>query len=240
MAEKVVVCSSAIIDLGLDVMDPGLVPNGAKCGDNRMCVNQKCIKVYSQCENNCYGNGVCKSDSTCVCANGFYPPNCKHSLGSRILLAIYIIFLGILPTVGLIAGGLMYYQEQLKTWWIIKKRKAIIKSRVKRDVHQGSFRARSQQRQNRFAVDFKQVEISQPISLQNGVAVTLCTTSASSSSSPLQHSHHYLPNYSHHSNATSATSNVFVSCDNDSEALRMKPIRPAPPPPPRKPNFDSV
>lgn len=41
----IISCRSAIIDLGLDTVDPGLVPNGAKCGDNKMCVNQKCVDV---------------------------------------------------------------------------------------------------------------------------------------------------------------------------------------------------
>lgn len=29
-------CRTAIVDLGLDQVDPGLVPNGAKCGDGKV------------------------------------------------------------------------------------------------------------------------------------------------------------------------------------------------------------
>lgn len=33
---KIVPCRTANVDLGLQDVDPGLVPNGAKCGDNRV------------------------------------------------------------------------------------------------------------------------------------------------------------------------------------------------------------
>jgi hypothetical protein len=33
-------CKSAIIDLGLDQADPGMVPNGAKCGESKVSLEQ--------------------------------------------------------------------------------------------------------------------------------------------------------------------------------------------------------
>lgn len=30
-------CRTAIVDLGLNDVDPGLTPNGAKCGENMVC-----------------------------------------------------------------------------------------------------------------------------------------------------------------------------------------------------------
>jgi len=31
-------CRTAIVDLGLNEVDPGLTPNGAKCGENMVCI----------------------------------------------------------------------------------------------------------------------------------------------------------------------------------------------------------
>lgn len=31
-------CRTAIVDLGLNDVDPGLTPDGAKCGDNKVCI----------------------------------------------------------------------------------------------------------------------------------------------------------------------------------------------------------
>lgn len=36
------VCRAVILDVGLEMPDPGLVPDGAKCGDHKLCVNQIC------------------------------------------------------------------------------------------------------------------------------------------------------------------------------------------------------
>jgi len=32
-------CRTAIVDLGLNDVDPGLTPDGAKCGENMVCIN---------------------------------------------------------------------------------------------------------------------------------------------------------------------------------------------------------
>jgi len=31
-------CRTAIVDLGLNDVDPGLTPDGAKCGENKVCI----------------------------------------------------------------------------------------------------------------------------------------------------------------------------------------------------------
>lgn len=31
-------CRTAIVDLGLNDVDPGLTPDGAKCGENMVCI----------------------------------------------------------------------------------------------------------------------------------------------------------------------------------------------------------
>lgn len=42
-------CRTAIVDLGLNVRDPGLTPNGAKCGENMVCFSiffKKCLRMF--------------------------------------------------------------------------------------------------------------------------------------------------------------------------------------------------
>uniref|UniRef100_A0A1B0C3F3 Peptidase M12B domain-containing protein n=1 Tax=Glossina palpalis gambiensis TaxID=67801 RepID=A0A1B0C3F3_9MUSC len=66
---NIVPCRTALVDLGLQSTDPGLAPNGAKCGDQKMCVDQKCLTIEylrstgmgKSCPQNCNANGVCNS-----------------------------------------------------------------------------------------------------------------------------------------------------------------------------------
>ncbi|XP_067007544.2 disintegrin and metalloproteinase domain-containing protein 12 isoform X2 [Anabrus simplex] len=79
---NIIACRTATIDLGISDTDPGLVPNGAKCGDKKMCVNQHCVDAdflrmsYPSCAQNCSGNGVCNNLGHCHCKSGFAPPLC--------------------------------------------------------------------------------------------------------------------------------------------------------------------
>lgn len=72
------------MDLGLNQIDPGLAPDGAKCGEDKMCVNQTCLSVENlraagpRCPNNCNGNGVCNSLGHCHCKDSFGPPTCEY------------------------------------------------------------------------------------------------------------------------------------------------------------------
>ncbi|XP_014667019.1 PREDICTED: disintegrin and metalloproteinase domain-containing protein 12-like [Priapulus caudatus] len=73
-------CHTAMIDLGLNNRDPGLTPNGAKCGDNMMCINESCqsvedIKIF-QCPEQCHNKGVCNNRGHCHCIEGYSPPLC--------------------------------------------------------------------------------------------------------------------------------------------------------------------
>ena len=76
MNGKIIPCRTAIIDLGLDTVDPGLVPNGAKCGVDKICINQKCLSIEKlkedgrvECED-CTGNEVCDSKGQCHYTDG--------------------------------------------------------------------------------------------------------------------------------------------------------------------------
>ena len=75
---------SASVDRGPSVLDPGMVPNGAKCEDNGMCVNQVCTPVKTlptPCSGtaNCSGpaHGVCNSRNHCHCTAGYGSFDCS-------------------------------------------------------------------------------------------------------------------------------------------------------------------
>uniref|UniRef100_A0A1I8J2L6 Disintegrin domain-containing protein n=1 Tax=Macrostomum lignano TaxID=282301 RepID=A0A1I8J2L6_9PLAT len=60
---------------------PSLVPDGAKCGTNSMCVNSTCtplstVRACTSCPD-CGVNGVLTTGSVCFCNPGFAPPNCS-------------------------------------------------------------------------------------------------------------------------------------------------------------------
>ena len=58
-----------IVDLGADQMNPGLVPDGIRCGSDRLCQSQSCVTLASlnvpACPSAggqvCGGNGVSQS-----------------------------------------------------------------------------------------------------------------------------------------------------------------------------------
>ncbi|GBP06242.1 Disintegrin and metalloproteinase domain-containing protein 12 [Eumeta japonica] len=144
-------CRTAIIDLGLSQVDPGMVPDGAKCGEEKMCLNQRCVpiaevrsavkrKSSSVCPSDCSGHGVCNSEGQCHCESGFGPPLCAvpgpgGSISSgpatdptvqrNFMVAMYIIFLGIIPAI-LLGLLLMYYSKHNMVFWWKKPRKSYV------------------------------------------------------------------------------------------------------------------
>ncbi|XP_030376058.1 disintegrin and metalloproteinase domain-containing protein 12 [Scaptodrosophila lebanonensis] len=83
---KIVACRTALVDLGLQSTDPGLTPNGAKCGDDSMCVHQQCLPVEevrklgmgARCPDDCNGKGKCNSRAHCHCDIGFAGEACTR------------------------------------------------------------------------------------------------------------------------------------------------------------------
>ncbi|VDO34405.1 unnamed protein product [Haemonchus placei] len=57
--------------------DPGMVLDGAVCGDNKICVGAKCesksevSKMVSKCNDQCNYRGICNNVGNCHCENGF-------------------------------------------------------------------------------------------------------------------------------------------------------------------------
>ncbi|KAH8247392.1 hypothetical protein KR038_003714, partial [Drosophila bunnanda] len=84
---KIVACRTALVDLGLQTTDPGLAPNGAKCGDDKMCVDQRCLPVATvrqkgmgtPCPEDCNGKGICNSRGHCHCDIGFGGESCSRA-----------------------------------------------------------------------------------------------------------------------------------------------------------------
>ncbi|KAJ8709774.1 hypothetical protein PYW08_009778 [Mythimna loreyi] len=139
----IMACRTAIIDLGLSDVDPGLVPDGAICGDEMMCYKQECKPVSalraviaamesSVCPSNCSGHGVCNSAGQCHCEAGFAPPLCAlpgpgGSYGSgpatdpniqrNFMVAMYVIFLGIIPAILLVLFLIYYSRHNVLLWW---------------------------------------------------------------------------------------------------------------------------
>ncbi|XP_030239817.1 disintegrin and metalloproteinase domain-containing protein 12 [Drosophila navojoa] len=117
---KIVACRTALVDLGLQTTDPGLTPNGAKCGDQSMCVNQQCLPLDrvrqmgmgGRCPEDCNGNGICNSRGHCHCDVGFGGEACNKvghggsvdsgpatdpSSALSLQRLLYILFFAVLP-----------------------------------------------------------------------------------------------------------------------------------------------
>jgi hypothetical protein len=128
---SIVACRTAIVDLGINQVDPGLAPDGAKCGDGKMCVNQKCMSVASlqlqgqTCPHDCNNNGWCNNLGHCHCRDGYAPPFCEDpgpggsedsgpasdpEARKEFVIALFVIFLGIIPGMVLLAL-LSYYMK---------------------------------------------------------------------------------------------------------------------------------
>lgn len=79
-------CRTVTLDFGLQNVDPGLTPNGARCGADAMCLNQTCRPLEAlwaegvgrQCAANCSGHGSCDNTGSCFCEVGFGGEMCNE------------------------------------------------------------------------------------------------------------------------------------------------------------------
>ncbi|CAI5649117.1 unnamed protein product [Oreochromis niloticus] len=77
-------CYGVDFMLGSDVPDPGMVNEGTKCGENKVCVNFECrgadvLSYDCNVQTKCHGHGVCNSNRNCHCDYGWAPPFCELS-----------------------------------------------------------------------------------------------------------------------------------------------------------------
>ena len=186
---RIIPCRTALVDLGLEEVDPGLAPEGAMCGPDSLCVNQKCMPVASlkvgpqSCPENCHGHGVCNSMGHCHCDVGWEPPNCmepgsggsvdsgpasKPTEDSVMSNIFYIIFFGILPI--LIIAFCLFYLNRGKL--------RLAKSHGSPGGEEGGFfkieRHRTSRPPSRLNIDAK--DISGPVSLETGHSATSSPT----------------------------------------------------------------
>ncbi|XP_038559192.1 disintegrin and metalloproteinase domain-containing protein 9 [Micropterus salmoides] len=75
-------CYGVDFMLGSDVPDPGMVNEGTKCGDNKVCLNYECrsadiLNYDCDVEKKCHGHGVCNSNKNCHCDDGWAAPFCE-------------------------------------------------------------------------------------------------------------------------------------------------------------------
>lgn len=64
-----------------DMLDPGLVMTGTKCGHNHICFEGQCRNTSffetEGCGKKCNGHGVCNNNKNCHCFPGWAPPFCN-------------------------------------------------------------------------------------------------------------------------------------------------------------------
>uniref|UniRef100_A0A8C8SBP4 ADAM metallopeptidase domain 9 n=1 Tax=Pelusios castaneus TaxID=367368 RepID=A0A8C8SBP4_9SAUR len=74
-------CWGVDFKLGSDVPDPGMVNEGTKCANGKICRHFQCVNVSvlnydCDLQNKCHGHGVCNSNKNCHCDSGWAPPYC--------------------------------------------------------------------------------------------------------------------------------------------------------------------
>ncbi|XP_032869725.1 disintegrin and metalloproteinase domain-containing protein 28 isoform X1 [Amblyraja radiata] len=96
--------------LDRDGVNPGLVHNGAKCGDNKMCVNAECVEVrLKNCSSKCPQHATCNHLEECQFMAGYS----KHS-SIFPLTVIVIIIVVVILIIAMIGVGCFIYWRRYK------------------------------------------------------------------------------------------------------------------------------
>ncbi|XP_057305646.1 zinc metalloproteinase-disintegrin-like EoMP06 [Hydractinia symbiolongicarpus] len=80
-----IVCIMGVTSLGDDLDDPTITPDGTKCADNAICMDQKCVNISSlkhikSCSvGTCLNGGVCNNNGHCHCPPGYACPTCQFA-----------------------------------------------------------------------------------------------------------------------------------------------------------------
>ncbi|KAL2299300.1 hypothetical protein Nmel_013951 [Mimus melanotis] len=112
-----------------EMLDPGLVLTGTKCGSHHVCFEGRCQNMSiifdsESCSKKCHGHGVCNNNKNCHCNQGWAPPFCNKegtggSLDSGPPLpegsSAVVIALAILAPI-LLLKGILFLFYYLKCW----------------------------------------------------------------------------------------------------------------------------
>ncbi|XP_010071601.1 PREDICTED: disintegrin and metalloproteinase domain-containing protein 19, partial [Pterocles gutturalis] len=112
-----------------EMLDPGLVLTGTKCGSHHVCFEGRCqntsvIFESESCSKKCHGHGVCNNNKNCHCNQGWAPPFCnKQGTGGSLDSgppmpegpSAVVITLAILAPI-LLLIGIMFLFYYLKCW----------------------------------------------------------------------------------------------------------------------------
>lgn len=162
-----VICQTAVVDLGIGIADPGLTADGVKCGENKMCLNQRCVQVLGTlCKYDCNNNGICNSLGQCHCFDGYHPPYCDRFS----FLSSFLFFLFICSFIACTVFLTYHYRERIHTWWIVKQRTVAIRKRAKSasfKLDKSKLKIRNRQNPNNINFDLKNLEISSPIPIND-------------------------------------------------------------------------
>ncbi|XP_067161180.1 disintegrin and metalloproteinase domain-containing protein 19 [Apteryx mantelli] len=110
-----------------EMLDPGLVLTGTKCGSHHVCFEGRCqntsiIFESESCNKKCHGHGVCNNNKNCHCNPGWAPPFCnKKGMGGSLDsgppvpegFSVAVITLAILAPI-LLFTGIMFLFYYLK------------------------------------------------------------------------------------------------------------------------------
>ncbi|OQR69307.1 disintegrin and metalloproteinase domain-containing protein 12-like [Tropilaelaps mercedesae] len=139
--------SSAVVDLGATDPDPGQAANGAVCGQDKACLDSRCVDIAQlespKCEYECFGHGVCNHLGHCHCDKGYGPPYCNFpgnggsvdsgpttnpdEVSHTMTLILSIIFLFVTPLVLFFISWTIFSKKDLMSKWRLRRRKLAVK-----------------------------------------------------------------------------------------------------------------
>ena len=84
--DKIITCKGTSLQMGLDVPEAAMTLEGTKCGDDKVCLNRRCVSVNELlkkvpgCAKNCSGKGVCSNVGTCHCYEPWTGFSCSEKI----------------------------------------------------------------------------------------------------------------------------------------------------------------
>ncbi|XP_029295007.1 disintegrin and metalloproteinase domain-containing protein 9 isoform X2 [Cottoperca gobio] len=136
-------CYGVDFMLGSDVPDPGMVNEGSKCGDNKVCMNFECrsadiLNYDCDVEKKCHGHGACNSNRNCHCDNGWAAPSCEvkgyggsvdsgptwNDKDTSVRDGLLVFFFLVLPLLALGAFVFLRRNELLRRLGLIRRKRS--------------------------------------------------------------------------------------------------------------------